>query len=227
MAVDTGRLVPDCVEDPWAGVSAALERRPASAAVRWAVDTFGDDLVVAVSFQDLVLVDICAKVKPDIEFLFLDTAYHFPETLHYMEVARQEYGLNLTVASADLPADESPCGSRDCCARRKVEPLRRHLAGRKAWITGVRRVDNLHRSDAPIVAHDRAHDLVKVNPLAPWTDLDIAGYEADHDLERHPLFALGYRSIGCSPQTRPTAEGEDPRAGRWAGSAKTECGLHP
>ncbi|MGH9047290.1 MAG: phosphoadenylyl-sulfate reductase, partial [Acidimicrobiales bacterium] len=113
-----------------------------------------------------------------------------------------------------------------CCKFRKVEPLRGALAGRAAWITGLKRVDSPTRATIPIVSFDETFGLVKVNPLATWTDEDIASYEADHHLPVHPLMKVGYRSIGCAPTTRPVVDGEDPRAGRWVGSNKTECGLH-
>ena len=119
-----------------------------------------------------------------------------------------------------------PCGSRQCCQFRKVEPLRRALAGKRAWLTSLKRSDGPTRADAPIVSWDAAFGLVKVNPLATWTDDDIASYLADHDLPVHPLVPRGYLSIGCAPTTRPVADGEDARAGRWAGLDKSECGLH-
>ena len=119
-----------------------------------------------------------------------------------------------------------PCGSEQCCQFRKVEPLRQALAGKRAWLTSLKRSDGPTRADAPIVSWDASFGLVKVNPLATWTDRDIASYLADHDLPVHPLVPRGYLSIGCAPTTRPVAEGEDPRAGRWSGLDKSECGLH-
>jgi phosphoadenosine phosphosulfate reductase len=166
------------------------------------------------------------KVDPQIEVVFLDTEAHFPETLAFVEEVRARYDLNLTVTHPGPDADAWPCGSERCCQMRKVEPLRQALAGKRAWITALKRSDATTRSAAPVVGWDEGFGLVKVNPMAAWTDDDIDSYLADHGLPAHPLIAQGYRSIGCAPTTRPTAEGEDPRAGRWTGSGKTECGLH-
>ena len=107
-----------------------------------------------------------------------------------------------------------------------MAPLREALAGKRAWLTALKRSDAPTRAKAPVVGWDEGFGLVKVNPMAAWTDDDIDSYLADHGLPAHPLIARGYLSIGCAPTTRPTAEGEDPRAGRWSGSGKTECGLH-
>lgn len=206
--------------------SARLETAPAGKVVGWALEHFGRRLVLAASFQDLVLVDLAVQLDPEIEVVFLDTGAHFPETLQFAEDARRRYGLNLTVTHPGPEADAAPCGSPDCCRLRKVAPLRRALADRDAWLTALKRVDAPTRTAAPVVGWDDNFGLVKVNPLASWTDADIDGYLHDHGLPVHPLVPLGYRSIGCAPTTRPVAEGEDPRAGRWAGTGKTECGLH-
>jgi phosphoadenosine phosphosulfate reductase len=203
-----------------------FETAPASKVIRWAVDTFGDDLVLAASFEDVVLIDLATKIAPQIEVIFLDTEAHFPETLAFVEAMRQRYGLNLTVTKPGPEAAAHPCGSEQCCQFRKVAPLRAAVEGNRAWLTSLKRDDGPTRADAPIVSWDAAFGLVKVNPLATWTNDDITSYLADHELPEHPLWAQGYRSIGCAPTTRPVAEGEDPRAGRWAGLDKSECGLH-
>ncbi len=207
-------------------ISEGFESAPASAAIRWAVDTFGDSLVLAASFEDIVLIDLATKVAPSIEVVFLDTEAHFPETLTFVEEVRARYDLNLTVTKPAPGADAHPCGSVQCCQFRKVEPLRQALAGKRAWLTSLKRSDSPTRADAPIVSWDASFGLVKVNPLVTWTDLDITSYLADHGLPPHPLVPLGYRSIGCAPTTRPVAAGEDPRAGRWSDLDKSECGLH-
>ncbi len=207
-------------------VSEGFESAPASSAIRWALDTFGDSLVLAASFEDIVLIDLVTKVAPSIEVVFLDTEEHFPETLGFVEEVRARYGLNLTVTKPGPEAAAHPCGSEQCCQFRKVEPLRRALAGKRAWLTSLKRSDGPARADAPIVSWDASFGLVKVNPLATWTDRDIASYLADHDLPMHPLVPRGYLSIGCAPTTRPVSEGEDARAGRWSGLDKSECGLH-
>jgi phosphoadenosine phosphosulfate reductase len=209
-----------------AAVSERFETAPASAVIRWAVDTFGDAVVLAASFEDIVLIDLATKVAPGMEVVFLDTEAHFPETLSFVEEVRGRYGLRLTVTKPGPEAAGHPCGSERCCQLRKVEPLRRALAGKRAWLTSLKRSDGPTRADAPIVSWDAGFGLVKVNPLVTWTEEDIASYLADHELPVHPLVTRGYRSIGCAPMTRPVAEGEDARAGRWAGLDKSECGLH-
>lgn len=217
--------VPDL--DELAAVSARLEAAPAGAAVKWAAERFGAGLVLAGSFQDAVLIDIAEKAAPGIEVVFLDTQYHFAETLWFVEQVRRRYDLNLRIMHPLVEPDNRwQTDVEGCCGARKVEPLARALEGRQAWITGLRRVDAPTRANAPVVSWDLGRSLVKINPLATWTDADMAGYIADHDLVVHPLTERGYPSVGCWPCTRPVAPGEDPRAGRWSGKDKTECGLH-
>jgi phosphoadenosine phosphosulfate reductase len=212
--------------DELAALNERFEKAPAGKVISWAVDTFGESIVLAASFEDIVLIDLVTKVVPDVEVIFLDTEAHFPETLAFVEEIRTRYGLNLTVTKPGPDAAAHPCGSEQCCQFRKVAPLRQAVQGSRAWLTSLKRVDGPTRADAPIVAWDDAFGLVKINPLVTWTDDDIASYLADHDLPVHPLTLQGYKSIGCAPTTRPVAEGEDPRAGRWAGMDKSECGLH-
>jgi phosphoadenosine phosphosulfate reductase len=209
-----------------AAVNRDFESAPAGKVLSWAVDTFGESLVLAASFEDVVLIDLATKVAPGIEVIFLDTEAHFPETLDFVEEIRARYGLNLTVTKPGPEAVAHPCGSAQCCQFRKVAPLRRAVQGSRAWLTSLKRVDAPSRADAPIVSWDDAFGLFKINPVVTWTDDDIASYLADHDLPVHPLINRGYRSIGCAPTTRPVTAGEDPRAGRWAGLDKSECGLH-
>jgi phosphoadenosine phosphosulfate reductase len=207
-------------------VNASLEKAPAERAIAWAIERFGRSVALACSFQDVVIVDLVHRQDPGVEVVFLDTEAHFDETLAIVETTRARYDLNITVTKPAPGAEAWPCGTQRCCELRKVEPLREVLAGRGAWITGLKRADGPSRANIPIVGYDHTFSLVKVNPLATWTEADIASYEADHDLPVHPLKAQGYLSIGCAPTTAPVAEGDDPRAGRWAGSSKTECGLH-
>ncbi|HYV60958.1 MAG TPA: phosphoadenylyl-sulfate reductase [Acidimicrobiia bacterium] len=221
----TAAAIPDLAE--LADVSASLESVPASAVVEWAWKEYGDDLVLAASFQDCVLIDVAAQVAPEIEVVFLDTQYHFAETLWYVEEVRKRYDLNLRVMEPEVAPDNRWQHDPDgCCALRKVEPLRRALEGKAAWMTGLRRVETPARANAPIASYDVGRGIVKVNPLATWTDLDVEGYVRDRRLPRHPLADRGYRSIGCWPCSRPVGDGEDARAGRWAGTDKIECGLH-
>jgi phosphoadenosine phosphosulfate reductase len=217
-------------EEDLAAESARLEALPiveaASGALQWVVDHFGHDYAVASSFQDVVLIDLAVKVDPDAEVIFLDTEYHFPETLAFVERLRKTRNLNLTTTHPAVGRDESPCGSPNCCQVRKVAPLNKALEGKRAWVTGLKRVDTPERTDAPILSWDAQRDMVKVNPLATWTDDDIDEYLAEQGLPLHPLTYVGYVSIGCAPTTQPVAEGQNPREGRWPGSDKTECGLH-
>ena len=218
------------LEAELARLSAEWETLPvrdaAAAAVEWTFARYGDDAIVASSFQDVVLVDLVRKVKADAEIVFLDTGYHFPETLAFVEHLRTSWGLNLTVTHPEVAPDVQPCGSDGCCQVRKVEPLARAIAGRRAWVTGLKRVDTPERAGAPIAGVDAARDMVKVNPLATWSDEDVDEYLAEHGLPLHPLTYVGYVSIGCAPTTQPVAAGHHPREGRWPGQDKTECGLH-
>jgi len=206
--------------------NAEFETAPAGKVVAWAFERFGRSLAVAASFQDVVLVDLAVAVDPRVEVVFLDTEAHFPETLAFVEEMRQRFQLNLTVTHPGPEAAAVPCGSEGCCQVRKVAPLRRALAGKAAWMTALKRVDASTRTVAPLVAWDDAFGLVKINPLATWTEDDIASYLVDHGLPAHPLVLQGYLSIGCAPTTRPVAPGEDRRSGRWSDTGKVECGLH-
>jgi len=203
-----------------------LEGSSPQEVIAWAHERFEDQLVLASSFQDCVLIDLVVQVVPDMRVVFLDTGYHFPETLAYLRRIERRYGLNLDVRKPSVPLDVNPCGSPGCCQVRKVAPLAEALEGSAAWITGLKRVDTPERADAPVVSWDGAKGLVKVNPIVAWTEDDVEEYVVSRDLPRHPLSYVGYASIGCAPTTRPVADGEDPRAGRWPGSEKTECGLH-
>jgi len=209
-----------------AELSRRFEREPAGAIVQWAVDTFHPHLCLTASITDAVLIDLAVSVEPSIEVVFIDTGYHFPETLETMEAVRRRYGLNLKIMT--VPPHDEVLGKADpenCCSAIKVGQLDRALFGKEAWMSGLRRDEAPTRAAAPIVARD-LRGLVKVNPIATWTDLDIRGYIKDHDVPVNPLVDQGYPSIGCWPCTKPVADGEDPRSGRWVNSDKTECGLH-
>lgn len=218
-------VIPDLAE--LAEVSRRFESRPASALVAWAYDRFGTDLVLAASFQDCVLIDIVYKTVPHVEVAFLDTQYHFAETLWYVEQVNARYDLHLNVIRPEREQDDLWHNDPDACCRvRKVEPMQRALAGKAAWMSGLRRSESEARARTPLVSYDLSRGLVKINPIAGWSDSDVAGYVHDHNLPVHPLSDRGYESIGCWPCTRPVGEGEDARAGRWSGLDKTECGLH-
>lgn len=209
-----------------ARAAASLDGADAAEVVRWAVDRFGDELVYACSFQDAVLIDVAVRVDPRLEVVFLDTGFHFQETLAFVEEVRRRYELNLRRIGPEVASDEWPCGTDRCCEVRKVEPLNRALAGKAAWMTGLRRADSPLRADAPVLELDPLRGIAKLNPLASWTDDQMAAYISDHRLPVHPLTEQGYPSIGCAPATSRVRVGEHPRSGRWRGMAKTECGLH-
>jgi phosphoadenosine phosphosulfate reductase len=175
---------------------------------------------------DAVLIDLATRVDPAIEVVFIDTGYHFPETLETVEQVRRRYGLNLRMMTVPTHDEELwKVDPGNCCSAVKVGQLDRALANKAAWMSGLRRSEAEVRATAPIVVRD-LRGLVKVNPLATWTDQDVADYIAEHDVPVNPLLDQGYPSIGCWPCTKPVADGEDPRSGRWAGQDKTECGLH-
>jgi phosphoadenosine phosphosulfate reductase len=218
-----------------AAVSAALENASAEEIAGWAVRSFGRDLIVAASMQDTILPHLFAERLPGVEVLFLETGYHFAETLQTRAEVQRTLPVTIVDAMprqsvAEQDAEYGPrLHDRDpnlCCFLRKVEPLARTLEGRAAWVTGVRRVEAPTRAHTPAVVWDDKHDLVKVNPLVTWSDEDVEAYQFAHDLPRNPLTLQGYPSIGCAPCTRKVAPGEDPRAGRWSGKDKTECGIH-
>jgi phosphoadenosine phosphosulfate reductase len=212
-----------------------LEQASPQEVLRWAAETFGERFVVTSSMGDGVLASLAASAAPGVEVVFLDTGYHFPETLGTRDAVAQVYDVRvrtvlplLTVAEQD--AEHGPdLWRRDpdaCCALRKVEPLERALADRDAYATGVRRDESPTRAGTQVVEWDERRGKVKVNPLARWTQDDVEAYVAEHGVLVNPLQAEGFPSIGCAPCTRPVAAGEDLRAGRWAGTPKTECGLH-
>ncbi len=209
-----------------AELNAEFEHAPASKIIAWAAETFGPFLSLAASMADALLIDLATKVDPGIEVVFIDTGYHFPETMETVEKIRRHYGLNLRIMTVAPHAEELwKVDPENCCSSVKVGQLDRALAGKQAWMSGLRRDEAPSRANAPIVARD-LRGLVKVNPIANWTNLDVDAYMAEHDIPYNPLLDQGYPSIGCWPCTSKVAEGEDPRSGRWAGKDKTECGLH-
>jgi len=216
--------------------SKELADATADEAIRWTVETFGDDFIVASNMQDAVLIDLATKVKSDVDVLFLETGYHFPETIGTRDAVQTVYpGVKIVNAQAEQSVAEQDAEygeklhDRDptlCCNLRKVVPLRKTLANYSAWVTGVRRVDAPTRANTPIVTWDDRNGLVKINPIAAWTDDEFNGYIREHGILENPLVSIGYLSIGCAPCTARVAPGQDPRSGRWAGQSKTECGLH-
>lgn len=225
--------------------AAELEGAGATEVLGWADEMFGGvngprgwatcDYVVASSMQEAVLIDLAARVRPGVPVLFLDTGYHFVETVGTRDAVEAVYDVRvLNVTPEHTPAEQDHLLGKDlfasnpgeCCRLRKVVPLGKALRGYSAWVTGLRRADSPTRADAPLISFDEAFKLVKINPLATWSDQDMQDYIAEHDVLVNPLVYDGYPSIGCSPCTVKPAEGADPRSGRWQGLAKTECGLH-
>jgi phosphoadenosine phosphosulfate reductase len=209
--------------------------RPAAEVLAWAGQTFGPGLVLASSMADTHLVHLAQTVVPGIDVLFLETGYHFPETIGTRDAVAAVYDVNLISITArqTVAEQDAQYGARlhdrdpeRCCALRKVEPLERGLSPYTAWVNGMRRVDAPTRKDIRTVDFDAKRGMVKISPIAGWTDEDVREYVEKHGVLVNPLFEDGYTSIGCAPCTRRTAPGEDPRSGRWAGFSKTECGLH-
>ncbi|MFP5255693.1 MAG: phosphoadenylyl-sulfate reductase [Acidimicrobiia bacterium] len=218
--------VPQFTDEELAELNREFERLPASKIIQWAVDHFAPHLAMTASMNDAVLIDLAVKVHPAIEVVFIDTGYHFPETLETVERVRRRYGLNLRMMTVPHHAEELwKVDPESCCSAVKVGQLDRALEGKAAWMSGLRRVEAASREQAPIVARD-LRGLVKINPIATWSDLDVDGYIADHDVPVNPLRDRGYLSIGCQPCTQLPTDPSDPRSGRWAGRDKMECGLH-
>lgn len=208
--------------------------------LRAAADTFGDRIAIASSLgpQTLVVIDMLAKLGRPVPVFFLDTGLLFPETYDLRLRVQARYDLEIRSVtprqSVDAQAAEHgpALWARDadaCCKLRKVDPLRGALSGLDAWITGVRRDQSSTRGSTGLVEWDHRYGLVKVNPLADWNRARVFAYLHDNDVPYNPLLDEGYRSVGCAPCTRAVGADADPhdeRAGRWAGSAKTECGMH-
>jgi phosphoadenosine phosphosulfate reductase len=212
-----------------------LEGASALELLAWTDKHFGGDYVVASNMQDAVLVDMAAKVRPGVDVLFLDTGYHFAETIGTRDAVEAVYDVHVvnvtpeqTVAEQDqlVGKDLFASNPTECCRLRKVVPLGKSLQGYTAWVTGIRRVEAPTRANAPLISFDEAFKLVKINPLAAWTDEEMDAYIEANGVLVNPLVEEGYPSIGCAPCTAKPVEGADPRSGRWQGLSKTECGLH-
>lgn len=196
----------------------------ASETISWAVTQFGSDLTLLCSGQDAVLVDLAMKVDATIELAFIDTGFHFNETIETMLAIVERYKpkLRIVVPWRHLDGVGKP---GFCCSNHKVEQLDHALDGKRAWLSGLRHADGPSRSHAQQVETDR-RGLTKINPIVAWTDAEVAVYEQRHDIIVNPLRERGYPSIGCKPCTSSIRSGDDPRSGRWSESDKTECGLH-
>ena len=207
----------------------------AATVLRWAGDTFGDRFAITSSMADGLLAHIAGEAIPGVHVIFLDTGYHFAETLGTRDWITGVLPITLVNVTPALTVAEQNAryGARlhdrdpdRCCSLRKVQPLARALAGYAAWGSGIRRDESPTRATTRLVDWDAPRGMVKVNPLAAWSQDDVDRYVAANDVPVNPLLELGYGSIGCAPCTRPVAPGEDRRAGRWAGQGKTECGIH-
>lgn len=215
--------------------AAELDGASALELLQWTEDNFGAGFTVASNMQDAVLVHLAAQVHPGVDVLFLDTGYHFAETIGTRDAVQAVYGVNVIDAKADATVAEQDAAegkdlfARDpgrCCFLRKVVPLQNTLRNYDAWVTGIRRVESPTRANAPLISFDDSFGLVKINPIAAWTDDEMQAYIEKHSILVNPLVDEGYPSIGCAPCTAKPAPGADPRSGRWAGLTKTECGLH-
>ena len=221
----------DCMAD-------RLEGAGPEDVLEWAFDKFdGRGIAIATGFglEGMALIDIAVKVDPNPNVFFIDTEFLFPETYALRDRLEQRYGIQIRAYRTALSPDhqEAVYGpalwQRDpdlCCQLRKLEPLKEALRGLDAWVTAIRRDQTPERASARVVEWDRRWQLVKVNPLAAWTSRDVWNYIVKNDVPYNPLHDQGYPSIGCTNCTRAIARGEQERAGRWSGRAKTECGFH-
>lgn len=216
-------------------VGAELELAPAEHIIEWAVATFGERFAITSSMGDAVLAHLAARVAPGIDVVFLDTGYHFAETIGTRDAVAATMDVNLlTITPRQSVAEQDAAHGPDlfrtdpdlCCKLRKVEPLADALASYDAWATGLRRAETRNRVIAPVIGWDARKGKVKVSPMARWSDEQVERYIADNNVIVNLLAYDGYPSIGCAPCTRRVAPGDDPRSGRWAGTGKTECGIH-
>ena len=215
--------------------AADLADAPPDDILRWAMATFGDRICVTSSMTDAVIVHMASAIRPGIDVIFLDTGYHFAETIGSRDAVTAVYPVRLVnvTPSRTVAEQDAELGPRLfarnpdlCCYLRKVEPLERALARYDAWITGVRRDETIERREASPVEWDARREMVKVNPIVSWAQKQVDDYIAENGILVNPLVYDGYPSIGCQPCTRQVAPGEDPRSGRWSGIGKTECGIH-
>jgi len=214
------------------------EHWTAEEVVTWGLTTFGDELAIASSFgaEDVVIIDLASRVVPRFRVFTLDTDFLFPETYALIEQIERRYAISVErLRSAFTPEEQARAMGPElwktqpdvCCNLRKVEPLTRKLGELRAWLTGIRRDQAPTRANARKIEWDARFGLVKLNPIAGWTSDEVWSWIRANDLDYNPLHDRNYPSIGCTHCTRPVAAGEDPRAGRWAGTGKVECGLHP
>jgi len=211
--------------------------RETTETLRLAAERFAPRLVMATGFgmEGCVLTDLIGRNKLPVDIFTLDTGLFFEETYTLWKTLERRYDLTIRAVRPELTVGEQAerfgdaLWERDpdrCCEMRKVQPLRAALAGADAWITALRRDQTPDRANASMLEHDQKFGLVKINPLVEWTAQDVRDYVREHDVPFNPLHEQGYPSIGCAPCTSPVQAGENPRAGRWRGKGKTECGIH-
>jgi phosphoadenosine phosphosulfate reductase len=216
--------------------SKSFERSTPQEILHWAIENFAPEITMSTSFQtqSMPLLHMAIRIKPDLPVQFLDTGFHFWETLIFRERMQMAWKLNLVDLYRDsrwdlfcrqLGRDLPKQDPNLCCYIHKVQPMQKGIQGYLAWISGIRRDQTIERAQAEILEL-QPDGLLKINPLLNWTNSNIEGYIKEHNLPAHPLLERGYRSIGCSPCTRAVTQGEYDRAGRWDGREKTECGLH-
>lgn len=214
-----------------------LEGESPQTILRWAVKTFHPRLTMATAFgaEGCCLIHLLAEIEPGVRIFNLETGYQFPETLELRERLRQRYGIAVEFVRPELTVAEYEAEHGgplyrirpdQCCHDRKIVPLRQAVVGYDAWVSAIRKDQTNHRAQAGVVQWDAKFSLVKVNPLLQWTRKDVWAFVVKHEVPYNPLHDQNYPSIGCWPCTQPVGEGEDERAGRWAGSGKKECGLH-
>lgn len=234
-AIETAGRSSEELRDLVSHWGAELELAPAETIIEWAAATFGERFCITSSMGDAVLAHVAAKVVPGVDVVFLDTGYHFAETIGTADAVKHTMNVNLIpITPKQTVAEQDATEGKDlfktdpdrCCALRKVQPLAESLASYDAWATGLRRAETHNRVIAPVIGWDAKKGKVKVSPLARWSDEQVERYINDNGVLVNPLVYDGYPSIGCAPCTRRVAPGEDPRSGRWAGTNKTECGIH-
>ena len=220
-----------------ASKSAELESATAQEILRWAVGRFGDKFTMATAFgpEGMVILHMLAEIDRKTHVFNLDTGYQFPETLRLRDEVARRYGIEVELRRPTTTVEEYEklhggplyrSNPDQCCFDRKVTVLKNAVIGYHAWASAIRRDQSPDRANVPIVGWDKKFSLVKVSPLAKWSKQDVWKFITDHDVPYNPLHDQGYTSIGCWPCTRAVLAGEDERAGRWSGFAKTECGLH-
>jgi len=220
-----------------AAASDSLQNESPQGILRWAVDKFHPRLTMATAFgaEGCCIIHMLAEIQPKVRIFNLETGYQFPETLELRERIKDRYGIEVEYITPELTVKEyeeehgGPLYTirpDQCCYDRKVLPLRRAVVGYDAWISAIRADQTKDRAKADVVHWDAKFSLVKVNPLLAWDKKDVWSFIHEHDVPYNPLHDRNYPSIGCWPCTRPVADGDDERAGRWAGTVKKECGLH-